>query len=383
MSLPGRLDAGLIAGVLSFSLAIIFVPWWSGAADSPRWALVAVASTAALWCRPQWRIEHGLLAALIAFSALSLLWSEGPYEGVDALAKLGFFVGFFVIGGALPNLRPVYIGLGLGLAINSGIVIAQWCGWQAIPQLGTGAGLFMNKNYGAEATALALVALAATPRLWWLALPLLPCLALSSAKSAITGVLAAAIVWIWQKSRLLATGIVVATLACGAVLYERGYDRSAQSERLLIYRSTVAGMTWAGNGIGSFFARFPSHAPRFDTLNERPAHAHNDFLEMLYELGPGALLYFAVIALALIGPVGVEKFVLVAFLTEGMFDFPLHYPIPATLAALVAGRLCRLRSPLRCGALLCGTGILARLASFRPARSGAGGDRPIQARFPV
>lgn len=362
--LSPRLNPGLIAGVFSFVLTIAFVPWWSGPSNSPRWALIALASLAAFWCAVRPKTEHWLGAAWLAWAALSLLWSMGPYEGAEQLARLWFLAGIFVIGAALPDLRPVIVGLGLGFCVNSALAVAQMFGFAGIPSLGGIAGLFARNNYLGEPAALVLVALVplalAEPRLWWLAAGVAPSVVLSGSRGAWLAIAVAATAWIWTRSKLAAIILVMAVGLTGFLAFERGLAGpaitrqfwSSTEERLLIWRSTAEGLTFTGSGLGSFRARFPSHAPDFNFIETRPGHAHNDFLEMVYELGPGALLYVAMLLLLLCGPLGAEKLVLIAFMAEGSFGFPLHFPVTAAFAALAAGRLSRLRQPLRCGAHL-------------------------------
>lgn len=381
MSIPARLNPGLIAGVFSFVLAVAFVPWWSAAADTPRWAVVALAAgAAALWCPAgRWRTEHWLWSTFLIAAAVSLLWSAGPYEGADQLAKLLFLAAIFRVGAVLPSLRPVYIGLALGFAVNGAVAIAQVAGWTGIiPQISPPAGLFMNKNYLAEPAAMLLVALIAY-RLRWCVFLVLPAVLLPGARGALAGLAVAALAWIWTQSRIGAVVLAGFGVLAAAALLEQGYGGPSMAERVQIWQATIDGMTWTGNGLGSFRALFPSHAPDFNLLAGRPSHAHNDFLEMAYELGPGALLYLAIIVLALCGPNGAEKLVLIVFLTEGCFGFPLHFPVPAALAALVAGRLCRERVPLRLGACFGGTAIRRRLGAGHFARRQSDGARPREA----
>lgn len=340
-----RLSPGFAAGVFSCLLAVAFVPSFMLPSDSPKWALLALGSIAACALRPKLTLPHLIGGAFLAYAAASLVWTSGPYDGINELAKLIFLAAIFLIGERLADLRPVYVGLAVGFAVNSGVVIAQWLGWDGLPQFAGPAGLFMNKNYLAEAAAMLLVALVGK-RLWWCIPGVLPSLLLTGARGALLGVAAAALAWLWTKSRLAAVALLAIGVLAGGFLIARG-GGSSMAEREVIWRSTVAGLTMTGSGIGSFYGRFPSHAPDYDTVRLTPGHAHNDLLEMTYELGPGVLLYLALIGLALLGPFGAERLVLIVFLAEGCFGFPLHCPVTAALAALAAGHLCSRRDSLR------------------------------------
>jgi hypothetical protein len=141
----------------------------------------------------------------------------------------------------------------------------------------------------------------------------------------------------------------------------------------------MQGFSPFGNGFGSFYVDFPEHALLFNNLAERATHAHNDYLELTFELGPDVLLYLAFLGTALMGPFSPEKLVLIAFMTEECFGFPLYFPIPAALAALAAGRLARERLPVRIFARLRGIRIQVRRDAWARTFEGA---RHAHARAP-
>ena len=334
---------------------------------------------------PRLRAGHWIGLSFLAWCLLSFAWTYGPYEGVDRMAKFGFMAGMFMIGGRLADTRSVYVGAAFGFAVNSAIVIAQWFGWDGITQGYAPSGLFMNKNFLAEAASLVLIAIVAADiarnKKMILIAAMLPCIVVPMIPlggeggtfggfNALAGIGAAVVVWLWTKSRGMAAMLTLVGIATAALLIWQGYNGAAMSERFQIWQYTINGMTWRGNGIGSFFTTFPAHAPAYDLMHWRPMHTHNDYLELIYELGPGAFLYLAIMALAMCGPAGPEKFVLAAFLAEGVFDFPLAYPVPAALAALAAGRLCDSRVRLRVGAWL---GRANARYGFLFSRSTAGG----------
>ena len=313
------------------------------------------------------RAEHWIGGAFLIFAAVSITWSDGPYDGINEFAKLCFLAGIFLIGSQLASLRQVYIGLAIGFSINSAIVIAQLFGWQGIHQINVPGGLFENKNILAEPAAMVLVALVAS-RLWWLIPGVLPSVVMPYERGAFVGLAAALIAWIWTKSKSVALVLAVGVIMMGSTVYYNARLGSSVYERGIIYKSTISDMTWAGSGLGSWFVRFPSHAPEFSLLTSRPIHAHNDILELAYEIGPGTLFYLAFLALALSGPFGAEKLVLIAFLMEGCFAFPLHMPATAFMAALVTGRLCRDRVSLRRLFVARGARIRLSLAAYRATR---------------
>jgi hypothetical protein len=112
-----------------------------------------------------------------------------------------------------------------------------------------------------------------------------------------------------------------------------------------------------GQGLGSFYHLYSWFE-----------HAHNDLLQVTYETGfLGILLFLGFMAYCLwSGPLP-ERLVLLAFLVEGLFDFPLYMPSTSFLAALAAGSILRSRDPVRLDQLV---GKLRRSASAaHPARA--------------
>jgi hypothetical protein len=363
--LPSLTRPGFIAGALSFLLPVAFLPYLEDSpdADVPRYALLALLACGALWLPVKLRAEHWLGMAFTAWAAVSLAWTADIYDGIGMLLKLAVLAGIFLIGAGLPTLKPIWIGLGSGFAVNSLFAIAQHYGYEPVLEGPGPAGLFINKNYLAEPAVLVLVALLAY-RLRWLALPVLPCVVLPPSRGAWLALAMAGVGVVWTKSRIAAALLAFAGALVIAVLLYRMHDYPAQ-ERLEIWYETIAGMTPFGNGFGSFYVDFPEHALLFNNLAERATHAHNDYLELTFELGPGALIYLAFLGMALQGPFCPEKLVLIAFMTEECFGFPLYFPIPAALAAIAAGRLARERVPLRIGAYLRGMRIQGRREAWR------------------
>ncbi len=376
---------------------VTFVPGLAAPATTPRWALLAAVVPAVAIFTPcrRFTVAHGLGALLLGWAALSLFWTPNGWDGLRIIAELAIFAALFHIGAALPSLRPVYIGAALGLSVSSLLAVMQVLGLELVDRIpgptGQAAGLFMNRNYLAEPAALVLIGLIGH-RLWW-ALPLvlpsvLPVavmmpwnygesvrdlLALPMSRGAVLGLLAAGMLWLWPRSRAAVVSLCIA--ASAALFLLMG---PSTSSRFVIWASTLDGMTWLGNGIGSFYTLFPSHAPAWDFLGTtRPVHAHNDWLEFAYELGPlaGICLLGTLIMLAAMRGPEPERFILIALITEAAFGFPWHFAATVFLGGLVAGQLCVAGSAL-CGvfdrgraALRAGSRRVAAYLDSRPQRS--------------
>jgi len=335
-------------GVLTFVVTVAFVPGFPEPATTGRWAILSFCLPAMLLVtRAHVTPAHVAGAAFLALATASLAWTPVLVEGLNALWWLLLFAAAFMIGAEQRDLRPVYTGLGLGLVPSACFAIAQAMGYAPVEQFSSSpAGLFANSNLLGSVAAIALVG-GALHRMWWLLPTPLLCLVLSGSRGAWLGALAASVLMLWARSRLAALALALAILVASqyAFLHSRGSTSVTSPSASLHHRSwvwldTVEGLTWQGRGIGSFWVASPAHAPRQQAANMRHWHAHNDFLEILYELGAlGLVLALAFTAFLAVGPLVPERIVLLAFLALGVTGFPLYQPVPALVGALAAGAL--------------------------------------------
>jgi hypothetical protein len=379
---PARLGAlvptagALSCAALGCALTLAYLPATVDAGRAGRWAVLAVGLAALLHFRAEpckSRAGHALGALFLGWCALTLLWTPNLSDGAAALAQLLILAMAFVLGARLPSLLPVYMGMGAGLSVNGAVAVAQeFYGFDGVWQVFPPAGLFVSKNWLAEAAALVLVALLAHRR-WLLAAAVLPCLAFSNARGALLGLGVVAVLALWRRAPLLArfgslcAGLVLAAALAGFLADWRLFSLNSLGERGIIWQNALGGLTWLGRGLGSFYHDYPLHGTLQDLLVSRPTHAHSDFLEWVYELGPGALLPVALLAFCLRTPAPVERAVLTVFIVEACFGFPAHLPVTGFVAALAAGHLAAAGEPLR-GLLARGRMVLrAGLARGRPA----------------
>lgn len=345
--------------VLAFAVAVTFIPWIGGIAHAPRWAVLSVFVPVLLCLRsvhPNKLTAGHLFGGLfIAWAAAGLTWTSGIYDGIDLVWRLCVLAGVFALGARCEDLTKVWTGFAIGMALNSLLAVLQWYGpWEAvrdaIPQGPMPAGTFLNKNYLAEPAALALVAMLACRR-WWIAAALVPAVWLPGTRGAFLAVAVAMLAWLWAWDRKVTLLIVLVAAMVGVAamphLIPDGVAAASVSQRFAIWKDTLEAMTIWGHGTGSYFTSYAAHSPDFNLLRSRPSHAHNDILELFYELGPGALLACAFLIECLRGTAKVERLVLLAFLTESMFAFPLHNPATAFCMALAAGQLSRSGVPVR------------------------------------
>lgn len=150
----------------------------------------------------------------------------------------------------------------------------------------------------------------------------------------------------WKRAREIA--LVLFLIAAAIVLtaiWDFGlWDKLpfSLSIRLSYWADTLGNLNWLGHGIGSFLGSYPSFAS-IDTMVSRTDHAHNDFIEWVFELGlVGAVLLVALVVVAVRSDLGDRDLaVVVALGVEMLFAFPLHLPCTAFVGAVLLGHLCR------------------------------------------
>lgn len=329
-------------------VAVMFWPGMAGAADASRWALLAVAIPLLL-CFVDivpGRI-HAIGALLLIWAIVSWLWTPVPYDGLAALVGVVILAGCFVIGHAIEDLKPLYRGLAIGLGVSSVIAILQALGYHPVITVDEGevnAGLFVNPNMLGEIAALTFVALVASGQ--WLWTPaVLPALLLSQSRASLAAIGVCGVIWCWHRLRFYTFALVPLLVAVAFLvapskwLHGPGFDY-----RLIIWRDTLQGLTIFGRGIGSYYAAFLQYATHIDKIAYQPAHAHNEFLELCFELGlPGAALFATFAVLVFRQAQAPERMVLLALFVIASFGFPLHTPATVFLVGVVAGFAARSR----------------------------------------
>lgn len=365
--------------VFGFALMAAFWPGIAGAATTPRWIVAGLLGFA--WFampRSPWTMSAAIGLALLGWLLASLSWSAGALDGVDTTLKLGLAVIAFAVGLHVADLRPLFVGAAVGLAISSAVAVAQAFGWHGIPSIDDApAGLFANRGRLGSAAALVIVGLIAL-RVWSLPLiaAVLPGLVLANNRAALLG---AGIGFCFIAAPRPVRMIRLAYLAAFAVglLALRGIDTSA-SERLWIWRDTLSGLTFWGHGLGSFRELYPTYLDAFaqswalTRAPTRPEHPHNELLWLLFEGGIPAILLAGAFGFALWRASSHElRAVLACLFVLGQFAMPLHDPATLIMGAVVAGFLagsgalsarlsCPCRDPLCAGVAAFERGVVSR-----------------------
>lgn len=323
---------------LGLLIPVAYIPNFTGRDILTGWIVLSLALPFFFLQRIKLGIGHYLGLAFLAYATLSLSWTEIKPQGIWDLWLYLCLAGCFCLG-ASRDPRSLYLGCAIGVGVSTLLAIPQAFGWQGIFQLSQGlpAGLFVNRDMFGETAALVSIALICTRQYWPLVLTLPPIL-FTGCRSAQLAFFVVAIVWLWQRYRQLSIPVIAISIV-GAVAWHHGWDGS-EDLRLAMWRSTISGLTWFGRGPGSFFSLYPKFAVYTDTMFTRPESAHNDFLELVFEFGLGAIPLFALLIWGAIGN-RLERYILLAFCIIAFFSFPIRIPAEGLVGMVALGSLCR------------------------------------------
>lgn len=328
--------------LLAFVVAVACISPFADGGTGTRWAILSITVPLVLMTtRPRaWTIGDVLGLLFLCWASCSLLWTPGPGQGSFTLWSL---VLFFTIGW-LPTcaMSDIYKGLGLGLSLNGLIVALQVAGYHPVTEAIPPAGLFYNKNAGAEMTALALIGVLTLNWKWRLACSpmLITLLAFPGNTLSRTPLVALAVAgacWTWTRSKLYGCMVVLAAVLLLLAFVLTTSRAPSANMRVELWGDMIRHLDWLGHGVGSTDWSYPFME-----------FAHNDFLQIAFEFGAvGAVLWVGFIVCCLAGPLRTESYIVIAFASMGVFAFPLFMPGSVFVAGLAAGHLLRHRRPVR------------------------------------
>ena len=373
-------------GTFFFFLVIAVVPGFPSGALVGRWGLLALCSATLLFKTELPKAAWVLLAYLAVMAWYGPVW----YEGVNIYLHAAFFVVLYCYAKEIVDLRKIALGVALGVTVNSAAALAQlYLDWNGIPQITPGAGLYFNRNIASETAAMAL-ALAVGYRLWWTIPGILPTLALGSRLPVVALGFVGALA-LYRKSRFLAAMSVLLPVLVALVWLQGHGDAivagplDTLKQRWGTWYDGAHGFTILGQGLGSWIVNFPLYQAHSNALELRWENAHNDAVQLLFELGVGGAVLVAAFLFRLANSERNPAFyALVVFAVESCFGFPLYQPVTGALAMVLAGFLFGRGDPVR--------DLLARLRLRiwpRHADPQRGGDQPgggvvsVQPRPPV
>lgn len=283
-----------------------------------------------------WRIQlTSTFFIVLAYVAGMALLSPA---GFDATLLFMHFLILAVLFCTRFDLRQATMGAAIGMAVNSLFMLFQHYGYTAIPMLSPMPGLFYNRNIGAEAAGI-ILALAVAYRLWWFIPGILPVLVFGS-RAPIIALGVAGGCALWRRSPFQGLmGVLGGLLFVVTVMHDYG-GLTDMWQRVGVWQDMLPALRPWGHGLGSFIYEFPLYQRHTSALQLRFENAHNDFLQLCFELGLVAVVAAVVILVQLwYAPRSPAWYALVVFLVEGCFGFPLYEPVTACLAAVCAGHL--------------------------------------------
>jgi hypothetical protein len=305
-------------------LSIIYVPTFTGSATSTKWAYLAVGLPIFLlfvWKELTLTWLHLVGFLFVLWSCFTFLWTSNIYDGVDNFIKLVIIAEAFVLGSQLKSLEYIFVGLGIGLIIQTTFQ------------------LFVNYNIYSEICLIIFISLIVYKYIW-LALCLLPSMLMYQTRSVLFAGTLVILSLLWTKSKFLAGTIAFYCVMIGIGSIWLGYKIPSLTTRLELWRDTISGISLFGNGIGSFWTSF-SYLSNWDTLLVRARFAHNDLLQIIFEQGIiGGILACIFIWIALM-KAGIERYIIIAFIGISCVAFPFYLPVSAFVAALVCGHISR------------------------------------------
>lgn len=200
-------------------------------------------------------------------------------------------------------------------------------------------GLFGNPNVLACAIAMGIAGAFAFDLLWFIPVGVVGLVATHS-RGPILAVGVVALAWLWNWSRVIAICLFLISAVIAWSL-SGGRDASLWA-RLGIWQDTINHLTLFGTGYGSFYDEYFTFSVRTNSYDfARASHAYNDALELVFELGLGAIPIWIMIALCLEGPG--SKFVPLCFAILSLTYFPLSVFPVGQLFFMSLGRLARER----------------------------------------
>lgn len=326
---------------LGLLVPIAYVPNWTGQMILTGWVVLSCVLPFVLLRHTKMTLGHWLGVIFLCYATLSLCWTLNTTQAVWDLWVIAVLAGCFMLGAAR-DCRQLYLGLAFGIGINTLLLpIEHW--WPnlifmtnpAIP-----AGLFVNYDMLGESALLVSLGLM-SQRLWWPLVMTLPSVLFVESRSIMLALAVVSLFAFWNAGdkRFVALCVIVG-LCSGSIYTLYHINDGSVGLRLAMYMDTIDGLTRWGHGPGSFFSLYPEFASRTDTMFTRPESVHNDFLEMVFEFGVGAIPLLALVWLGLI-TAGPQRYVLAAWCVIAMVSFPIRIPTEGLVGMVALGSMFR------------------------------------------
>lgn len=312
---------------LSFLFVVTYIPYISGAATNSRWCLAAIILPICLLfvkCNLKFNITYLFGLLFLIYAGLSIAWTYSD-QAIYNYVHLIIIAEAFVLGFYLNTLKNVFEGLAVGIAVSSLLMLFGFQG-----------GLFININTLAETSVIILIGLAVYG-LWGHMIGVVPAIVWNGSRGAIMTVGLLFAIWIWKQSKL----VTVLTILVMLIVVLSGYRSFTIYDRISIWKEIYEQpFTWLGNGFDSFSVL------GLYNIYSRPMFAHNDLLQIYFELGVIGVVLAVAFFLSVMVVNKNEKWIVGAFIIISMFAFPLHLPVSSVIVLLTCGFIVNNRNRL-------------------------------------
>lgn len=322
--------------LLGFVLINAYVPGIIGASIPTGWLFLLIAIPYFLIKDIRITEVHILGFLFLIYCTISLAWTPNLNIAWLHFLKAIILGCIFCLGSSLTNLRWIMIGLAVGLLPSDIIGIIQHFYNNpivfALP--GMTSGLFVNQNIFCEISASILLCLIIY-KLWWYIPFTFVGIFLIHSRGAILGLISGLFILLFRVHRTSFYILATIFITMASVYF---IDRSTTSifERFDLWADTLKGLKIFGNGIGSFEILYPYYATLIDTSVARPRFAHNDLLQLIFELGIGVIFLLCMLYQNLNIRTN-EKVILYGIGIMAMFSYSLNISAIGFIWFLVAG----------------------------------------------
>lgn len=328
--------------LLGFIISIAYIPGITGAAVPTGWFVLIIVMPI-LFCFCDFNLNDNNLIGLlfIGYAALSLIWAPSFDIAFFIFLQIVALSCTFCFGENLKDITNCFKGLSLGLGFSSIVALMQYFELYNINKYiftlySPIAGIFVNPNIYSEVSALMLLSLIVLKLWWWIPVTL-PGLTIIHSRTALLGLGVGLFFWLFNKNKLMAVGSVLLIILFTAFYYREYFSMESINERFSLWADTIRGLTLLGFGIGSYELMYPLNAINIDTSVARPKFAHNDFLQMMFELGIGSIL-LGILILNILRIKHETRTILVGIGVISLSSYPFHgVPMSAFIGCLVAG----------------------------------------------
>lgn len=344
---------------LMFALMVAYVPHTVTPSAVGRWFIVALLSTLVFAVKIEFNLPVKLLTMLLGWMVLGLLWSVSPWDTFGCIVHWGALGVLFIWAMQQRDLTTMWIAFILGVTVSVPFVLLQNFGYHPVQDLARFgfeplAGLFLLNNLVAELGALAvIVAIGIEQPFLAIGPGILVFLTGQRERVGWLMLLVAVFAYVWfgggnergrqglihRRAAVIGAVAIFASMVVGYLYANDLYGEYwywSDKARLDIWLDTLRHLTILGGGAETYQAVFPAYP-----------HAHNEILQLAFELGIGSVLLFWMVGYGLCADVLLERTLLVAYLAAAMVWVPTVDPPMAVIGVLLTGYLCGHRYRVR------------------------------------